>query len=391
MKKSILFSFILFISQLCLSQASFRDGYVIMHTGDTLAGLIDYRPGTRNSDNINFKESDSSVSKVYTSNDISGFGFSDGRYFESKYFNRSDDGSRKLFLEVLIKGKVSLYTNEGNFFIQKGDSTIYELTITRKEILRNGENVTIVTKKYLEILSLLLSDSEEVKSLVPNTVLEKRPLIKLVEKYNSGINSPSVRYESSKPAVRFSAGLSAGLVISSLNVSKGYDEQISRMNSAYENSYSFISGLSFYVSWPRTSERISLQGEIFYFQSEYNNTYTVKVSLTQLTIPVGIRYTFPVRRFSPYLNLGILYTINTKTEGNLWLYEKVLGLGYDRTPVQLNDYQYGFWLGGGLSVPVTRRIAGFLDVRSDFSFGLTGLSYLASINNIRMSFGIRIQ
>jgi hypothetical protein len=377
--------------QICFSQTNFREGFVIMHAGDTLVGLINYREGTRSYDNIIFKESEKEISKIYKPNDISGFGFSDGRVFKSKNFNRSANDSIKLFLEVVVKGVVSLYTSEGNFFIQKGDSTIYELTISRKEILRDGEKVIVVTKKYLEILSLLLSDSEEVKSLIPNTLLDKNPLIRIVERYNSGINSPSVRYESRKPVVKFSAGLSAGLIMSHLNVNKGGDSNISKMNSAYENSNSFTIGLSLYVSFPRTSEKISFQGEMYYSKSEYNNPYTVKVGLTQLTIPIGLRYTFPVRKFSPYLNLGILYTINTKTVGNLWLYEKILGLGYDKDPVQLNDSQYGLWLGCGLSTPVTKRIAGFMDVRSEFHFELTDQSFLARINNIRMCFGVRIQ
>jgi hypothetical protein len=392
MKKSILFSFILLISQICLSQASFRDGFVIVHTGDTLTGLIDYREGTKNSDNINFKESDSTASKVYTPNNISGFGYSDGRFFESKYFARSDEDTYKLFLEVLLKGEVSLYTNEGNFFIQKGDSTVYELTVSRKEIQRDGEKVTIVTKKFLEILSLLMSDSEEAKALMPNIVLEKKPLIRIVERYNSGINSPSVRYESHNPAVKFSAGLSGGLMFSAIRVSSpDNDKNISKMNSAYENSNSFTAGLSLYVSFPKTSEKISFQCEMFYSESEYTNPYTDKVSLTQLTIPVGFRYTFPFKKFSPYLNLGILYTINTENQGNLWLYSKIIGLGYDRTPVPLNDSQYGFWLGCGLSTPVDRKIAAFVDVRSEFPFELTDRSFLARINNTRMCLGLRIQ
>jgi len=396
------------MSLICSSQADFREGFVLKQSGDTLFGLINYRGGTRGYTNCIFKQSKKQESISYTPNDIAGFGFPDDRLFISKSVDLLTNNSTNVFIEVLVRGAVSLYNYNGGFFIQKGDSTLYELTITKNEVLKDGQKVNIITKKYLQILSFVLSDCEETRSTIPNTTLSETSLTKLVETYNSCIKSPYITIMSGKPKVKISIGLSAGTIHSNLDIfSRIRSDQVSFVDVPYEKSNSFQSGISLNFLIPRFSERFSFLGEVVFFKSHFysfttteyelaiDNSY-VTIDLEQLSIPIGFRYTFFVNKISPYLNLGFFNTVNLKTN-NLWNREVNLLYGdystiLDEGPAlkKINN-QYGFWVGAGLIVPISKKISGFMDLRSEFSYGLSDMPDVSSINNIRISFGLKIQ
>jgi hypothetical protein len=408
MKKSFVFSVLLSMSLICSSQADFKEGFVLMHSGDTLNGLINYRGGSRSYNSCLFKQSKKQEVISYTHNDIAGFGFPDDRLFVSKKVDLSTGNSLDVFIEVLVRGEVSLYHYNGTFFIQKGESPLYELTIVKKEILQDGQKVNILLKNYLGVLSMVLTDCEKASSIIPNITLSETSLTRLVEVYNSCVNSPSVTILSGKPKIKFSIGLSAGLVNSNLDIfSRIRSDQVSFVDEQYEQSNSFQSGISLNFIFPRFSERLSFLGEVVYFKSQFfsfkridysyaidNNNVTI--GMDQLYIPVGLRYTLSVNKISPYLNLGFFNTVNLKTTNLLKREIELLFGDYptiiDEGPAlkEINN-QHGFWAGAGVMLPITKRIAGFVDLRSDFSYGLSDLPDVSTINNLRISFGLKIQ
>jgi hypothetical protein len=383
---------------------------VIRQPGDTLYGLINYRGGTRDYPTCIFKQSGHIETINYAPDDILGFGFPGDRLFVSKIVDPVAVDTLKTFIEVLLRGVVSLYTYNGRYFIQKKDAQLYELAIEKTEILKDGQKVNIVTKKYLGILSMVLSDCEEAREMIPNVTLDERPLTKLVEVYNICVNSPYETILSGKPRVKVSFGLSAGLINSNLDIfSRIRSDQVSYVDVPYGKSNSFQPGISFNFLFPRFSEKFSFVAEVSYFKTSFYsftiNEYlgeitqesSVTIGIEQLTIPVGFRYTFSANKISPYANLGFLTTINLKVQ-NDWkskitqeLYGDILTT-YDEGPAlkEVNN-QYGFWIGGGVLLPITKRIAGFVDLRSELSFGLSDLPDVATINNYSISFGLRIQ
>ena len=408
MKKSFILSAFLFISLICSSQADFREGFVIMQNGDTLHGLINYRGGTRGYTNCLFKQSQKQKAITYSPNDIAGFGFPVDRLFISKSVDLLNNNPQNVFIDVLVRGALSLYNYNGRFFIQKGDATLYELTIVKKEILEDGQNVTIVIKKYLEILSMVLSDCEEARAVLPKTTLNETSLTKLVEVYNSCINSPYKTIMSGKPKVKISIGLSGGLINSNLDIySRIRSDQVSLVDKPYEKSNSFQSGISFNFLFPRFSDKLSFLGEVVYFKSHFYSFTTtnyplaidknyVTIDLNQLSIPIGLRYTFFVNKISPYLNLGFFNTVNLKTN-NLWNEEINLLYGDHSTTfnngpaLKVINNQYGFWFGGGVMLPITKRVSGFVDLRYELSYGLSDMPDVSTINNLGISFGLKIQ
>jgi hypothetical protein len=407
MKKSFILSVFLSMSLICLSQNDFREGFVIMHSGDTLHGLINYRGGSGSYTNCFFKESEKQEPITYTPDDIAGFGFPHDRLFISKIIDPLTFNSLNVFIEVLVRGAVSLYYYNGVFFIQKEKSTLYELAILKEEVLNDKQVVTVVTNKYIGILNMVLSDCEETRSMIPNVTLNENPLTKLVEAYNSCINSPYITIMSGKPRVKIGIGLSAGLIRSNLDIySRIRSDQVSYVDVPYEKSNSFQTGLSLNLLLPRFSERLTFIGEVIYFKSHFYSFTTteylletdksyVTIDLDQLSIPVGLRYTFSVNKISPYLNLGFLNTVNLKIN-NLWnrevelLFEDDYSVFEEGPALKVINNQYGFWVGGGVMLPITKRVSGFVDLRSEFSYGLSDLPDVSTINNLRISFGLTI-
>lgn len=409
MKGSVL-TVLLFLTVICSAQRDFREGFVIKQPGDTLFGLLNYRGGTQVYTTCIFKESSDAEAIIYTPADISGFGFPGDRLFVSKIVDPVAGDAPKTFIEVLVRGAVSLYTYNGKYFIQKNDTQLYELATVKSEIIKDGQKVNIVTKKYLGILSMVMSDCEEAGGMIPNIALDERPLTKLVEAYNTCVNSPYETILSSKPRVKVSFGFSAGIISSNLDIfSRVRSDQVSYVDVPYGKSNSFRPGISFNFLFPRFSEKLSFAAELSYFQSSFSSikTYqylgqinqesTVKIGIKQLTIPVGFRYTFSAGKISPFINLGFLYTINLKVE-NDWkskitqdLYGETV-ITYDDGPAlkKINN-QYGFWAGGGVILPITKRVAGLVDLRTELTYGFSELPDVVTINNYCVSFGLRIQ
>jgi len=83
------------------AQSNFKPGFIVNNTGDTIYGSIDYRGNMFMGEYCIFKDSNN-VKHKYTSQDILAYRFIDNRYFVSREIN-----NKKVFLEYLVKGKIS--------------------------------------------------------------------------------------------------------------------------------------------------------------------------------------------------------------------------------------------------------------------------------------------
>ena len=126
MKLTRLILFGLFLSIGFLNaQNDFRPGYIIINTGDTLYGEIDYRGDLLMSSICKFKSIDTAINK-YSPNDIIAFRFIDSKLYISKKVK-----SRRIFLEYLIKGNISIYymrdKNGDHYFMDKEGENLTEI------------------------------------------------------------------------------------------------------------------------------------------------------------------------------------------------------------------------------------------------------------------------
>ena len=98
------------------------------------------------------------------------------------------------------------------------------------------------------------------------------------------------------------------------------------LDGSFDGSSTLIIGLSLNAFAPGVSKRFSVQGEVLYSKSNYENiasndngtkTSHVTIDLEQLKIPLGLRYTFPEKKITPYMNFGMSPTFNLSSSSPL--------------------------------------------------------------------------
>src|SRR5687767_4452967 len=107
MNRLIFFIAALMVTTSGFSQSDFRKGYIITSTRDTLFGLVDYKEGSKPYKSCTFKKTEDQSPTNYEPTEISGYGFVEGKYFESKEISEENQTKKVVFIEVKVKGVVS--------------------------------------------------------------------------------------------------------------------------------------------------------------------------------------------------------------------------------------------------------------------------------------------
>lgn len=398
MKKLLVLINVLFCLQYGFSQSDFREAYIISNDGDTINGLIDYREGNKNFEVCEFKNSIKSNSIKYTPTEIKAYQFINDKYFESGKIE-SDEAS--VFMEVLVRGKAVLYRHLKKYYIAK-DTLFFELKNERQQVVVEGKNIIKYTNNHRGILSYLLTDCGDLKTVINNIRINEKELTKLIEQYNTCKGEPSITFKAKKSWFRASAGLGAGFVISNIDLNRG-NLRNDYLTSNYSEDYSLTYGADFLFNSPRLNERIAFYTGVYYLNSHFNtsSTYdfetytdrnTVTINLQQLKIPAGIRYTLTRRKLSPYLNVGISTTRHLssssqrvrETERNNQIET------YESDALVIRPNQLGYWCGIGIKPPINAKIKSSFELRYERTNGIgpkeSNLS--STLSNINFIVGI---
>jgi hypothetical protein len=388
MKKIILFLAILFASNSIYSQ-NFRKGYIIKQDRDTVFGLINYS-GNSNYRYCQFKDSMNQGKIKYTPDNIIGYGFLNDKYFESHKIVNDDQTSEFVFLEVVIKGLVSLYKYDKIFYIEKGDTSFYKISNETIISTIDGQEMATSSVRYIGLLNLLLSDCIEIRSRISATSLSERSLTDLIEKYNKCVNAPATIYKTSKPWIHSKIGISGGIVISRITLATGYNLYY-HLTDTFEKTKSPVFCVSFDFLSPRISENTSFHGDLILCKShnysfneeKVGSTTTrnyINIDMTQFKIPIGLRYTFPGRILSAFLNVGFQSTFNLNPTSS-WtretenFYNGVNRQNYgDR--MQIRKAQFGLWGGVGIVVSMGHVLNAVFEFRGEKVGGVTESTFL---------------
>src|SRR5690606_41092794 len=85
--------------------------------------------------------------------DISGYGLSNGRVFVSRTLPKGDD---PVFLQLLLRGKISLYSYNSRYFVENGKD--YAELLSKYDNRRvEGRIVTTFKRPYIGVLSYMMS------------------------------------------------------------------------------------------------------------------------------------------------------------------------------------------------------------------------------------------
>jgi hypothetical protein len=388
MKRIIYLLAIIWISQVSYSQSDFRDGFILTQNRDTTFGQIKYKEGNSNYYNCEFKESGSGNIIIYKASDILGYGFKNDRYFESRKIDTDNQNSETVFLEVLIHGKVSLYKYDKVFYIEKAEYGVLKLTNKSVESSAEGGAVVSQSNSYLGVLNLFLSDCAEVIPRVPRTAFSEKPLTDLIVTYNKSMNSAFVIYKSNKPWVHVRFGVAAGYISSLVTLESSTD--VFDHLGPFKRSNSPLFGGSIDLLFPRTNERWSLHSDILFTKSGYDS-YNEKtlfgtttknwatIDMTQLKIPIGIRYTIQGKKVSPFFNAGLSETF-TMSSSSDWT-QTVFHGTYSNTDrdeaLAISKTQPGFWGGAGLMTSFGKAVNAYIEFRYEKTDGINAEDFLA--------------
>jgi hypothetical protein len=172
----------------------YKAGMIITHKNDTVYGHILDRGNTRNLKSIYFIKDKDSRRKRYYPEDIKAYRFTNGNYYRATEVFIKDD-FKHVFVEVLLKGDLSLYYNPHDrvisYYIQKGENELISLPNPITDLNNTQRNSRIVYGKTYEyeselykliLFSLFESSIDTQKKLVKLTY-ESKPLVKILTEY----------------------------------------------------------------------------------------------------------------------------------------------------------------------------------------------------------------
>ncbi len=242
------FSFLLgLLSLLPLSyataQSNFQPGYVVTVAGDTLAGYIDVNRLEYAVKAVFFKTAPAAEAIRYTPLQVTAFRASAASaafvgqvlsldrspartdqllQAEShmEFLRLNQPVTDTVFLEVLTRGKVSLYQyndEKVHYFARKAGGDLQELPLYKYILKRNGTRSLVQMEAYKDQLAQLLADCPQVAESARKAAYTEAALVKIVGSYNACMGE---RAEPVANAAKSRAhfGVTAGVSGTSLHV-----------------------------------------------------------------------------------------------------------------------------------------------------------------------------
>lgn len=275
----------------------FLPGYIITTSNDTLQGLILTKYHFYNAKNCVFKTSSNSPEQSFTPDQIKGYHI-DGKLFYRSHSIVHQFFQEKLFLECIVRGKVSLFFYQDQYFVENAGQ-IEEL-ITSKEIFNEGgKTYTRESPLYKSVLQKEMSDCMTIHQNLMETTLSKKSLTRLFIDYNSCIGQEAVLYESITGKFNIRFGFSAGLFASNFDVKSNDGSAFYYLRDA--NDLKDISyTVCFRVEFSRREmSRFQLRTGLTYYKGSYhtfeenlsiNLSHELNVEYTRVEIPLLVKY-----------------------------------------------------------------------------------------------------
>jgi hypothetical protein len=292
----------LLTTHLMYAQSVFREGYVIDLKNDTLVGELDYRGDIAMGEKCVFKLKGSATVVEYKPTDIQGYRFKDDRYFVAKEIE-----GEKVFLEFLIKGKISIYylrnLLEERYFIEKEGEKLTELPYKEGIVYGSPKDpyATYLSQSntHKNILKQYMKDAPKFQSSIDKLQKPQHDdLIKLAKNYHNAVckDESCIVYKKKTPRIN----LTVEAVVGVLKYSKSENiEQKDYLNL----------GVLAHFWLPRVNEKLYLRTGFIYSQVKIptiTNIPSGEANLTNLfKIPVQIEYIYPKGNIRPAFAYGV--------------------------------------------------------------------------------------
>ncbi len=273
----------LIIAELIKAQTDFRSGYIIANNGDTIFGEIDYRGDILMGSNCKFRSGGYVFN--YSPYDIFAFRFTDSKFYVSREFN-----GKKVFLEYLINGRISIYylrdDNGDHYYFDKEDVPLKEIPYEEGIKYIDDKPYLYKSIRHIGLLAYYMQDAPKLQARISNLKTpEHHNLIKLAEDYHNIFckEEECIIYEKRSPLVELSLEPFLGII-------------------KYTGHNQFITefGCYTYIGAPSTNEKLYFKTGIGYQEIADGGEY-----LNLFKIPLQIQYIYHANRFMPKASIGV--------------------------------------------------------------------------------------
>lgn len=397
---------IFFVSATGYCQSDFHKGFIVSNGSDTIAGFVYYKSGLSPFKSCQFKKTETETPVTYEPAQIKGYGIIGEKYFQSQTI-KLDGVETAVFLQVLAKGDVSLYDNGERYFVQKENGDLLELSNDVQQSKVDGRTILKESKRYVGILNLVMQDRPKLKQRIQRVKLDETQLVPLVKKYNDSHGTSTITYKADKASLKITPGIVIGANISKISFKPNHFS-FDHLKGSFRVSRAPVFGASFDIFSPRLNENIGFHADVLYGISRYYNynqiTYTATlqtnyttIDLHQLKIPIGIKYKFPAKKITPYINLGISGTMHLQAHSHV-VQEVRSGETVFTTTKQalpIRAYQFGAWAGAGVTRSISKKLVLYSELRYERTDGIINDSadpfanQKCTVSNFQFIVGIR--
>jgi hypothetical protein len=407
MKNTLVLLFVLVLPALCYSQSDFRNGFVVSNQGDTLRGFVKYSESNAVYGFCVFKSAEDQPETTYTANQLHAYGIDGIKAFETKSIT-IEQNEQTLFIEVVVKGQVSLYKYTDQFWIAKEGGQVLRLTNEAIKQDIGGKRVLVKSNKHIAVLNMLMTDCAEIRGKIQRVSLTEKSLTKVVEDYNRCTGTQSITVKAKIPLIKPAVGFSAGLAFSSLKFESD-EPSNAHLLGDFGNAKTSIVGISLDLLLPRTSERFSFTTGLLFSSVRYHSLlelsgpswtekHDVTIKTSTLTVPIGLRYAFRGRSITPYLNAGTS-VIAILRSSSKWIEEEDMNNNVyvsEGDAVDIKSVSLGYWGGVGLIKPLGKSLDATLEIRYEKTNGISKPVFqlyeiYSNVSNIQILLGIRLR
>ncbi|WP_425391079.1 hypothetical protein [Ekhidna sp.] len=361
-----IFSF--FISLLIVLYAHAQSNYIDTDTS-RLVG-IDIIAGTpkENAQSIVVREGD--AYKKFSPYDLTGYGLENGQHFKA-FDIQSNSEIKRYFLKELVSGKLKIYylileDGKESYFISKNDSIIIK--------------IPMATDEFVPLIKDCVRDCNQSVKDVSYLRLNQNSLKRFFNAYNgcTSIPLPRIRYG-------FKIGVSSAKFVSDYS-------SLPQLQSLPDRA-SYLIGFNVDVPVDVTNSSIHFgllikdYGSVYSF-SNTQNEYDLIIDDISMEIPVLYRYTFLHSKFSPYIEIGSIYSRSLKSKNLLYTYKSIQNSVFiDKEKIALNN-KLGYGIGAGFISDYSNKLSWYLNIRLSSLNSLVEDNFQFNLKERSISLGI---
>lgn len=242
MKLKLLLATILLSTISAFSQTNFQPGYIIQTNGTKVNCLIKNEDWKGSPTSFIYKLEENGDTKIGNLNNVAAFGAAESyKYVNAtvqidqstdnvdklSYSRNPEMKEEKLFLKVLVEGKVSLFytqiNNNPRYFYNMDQGEIVQLIYKRFLVtnLKMGKNERFKQQLATDLICTNLKENS-----FSDLEYKMNSLVNLITKYNNCVDSENVIYNKNRQSAKFNLSLRPGITFSSLSLQKNSDEPL---------------------------------------------------------------------------------------------------------------------------------------------------------------------